>query len=54
MELIRYTVFTKDRWPGLPPIPGAMQAEDGNFNMNELLKGLAKSTESNPGPAATK
>jgi len=35
-ELIRITVFVKDRWPGIPPIPGALQKEDGNVNLSEV------------------
>jgi hypothetical protein len=46
MELIRYTVFTRDRWPAIPPIPGAMQTEDGNVDLNELLKRVAASGDS--------
>ena len=44
-----HSVFTKDRWPGVLPIPGAIQTEDGNLNLNELLKGQhSPSTESKP------
>jgi hypothetical protein len=35
-ELIRIIVFVKDRWPGIPPIPGALQKEDGNVNLSEM------------------
>ncbi|KAF8348464.1 Mss4-like protein [Amanita rubescens] len=29
-------IFVKDRWPGIPPIPGALQKEDGNVNLSEM------------------
>ncbi len=35
-ELIRITVFVKDRWPGIPPIPGALQKQDGNVKSSEV------------------
>lgn len=35
-ELTRITVFVKDRWPGIPPIPGAVQKVDGNVILSEL------------------
>ena len=35
-ELIRMTVFVKDRWPGIPPVPGALQKEDGNVKSSEV------------------
>ncbi|KAF8717610.1 hypothetical protein AX14_012107 [Amanita brunnescens Koide BX004] len=30
-------IFTKDRWSGLSPIPGAVQVEDGNVNLTEPI-----------------
>jgi len=29
-------IFVKDRWPGIPPVPGALQKEDGNVNPSEV------------------
>ncbi|KAK2461126.1 hypothetical protein APHAL10511_006653 [Amanita phalloides] len=31
-------VFTKDRWPSIPPIQGAMQCEGREINWRELVK----------------
>ena len=52
MELIGHTVFTRDRWQAIPPILGAMQTEDGNVNVNELLKLVAASDSPLAKPAA--
>jgi len=36
-------VFAKDRWPSIPPIPGALQVEDGQ--VSKSIKDEMKSTE---------
>ncbi|KAF8348465.1 Mss4-like protein [Amanita rubescens] len=45
-------VFAKDRWPSVPPIPGAVQVEDGQAakSINEETKLLLLRTD----PQATK
>ncbi|KAF8717606.1 hypothetical protein AX14_012103 [Amanita brunnescens Koide BX004] len=45
-------IFTKDRWPGLSPIPGAVQTKDGNVNVAELMKSLTRASETESKPVA--
>jgi hypothetical protein len=43
-----HIVFTKERWPGVPLIPGTAQTEDGNINMRRGSILHWESTESKP------